>query len=254
MNKTYAITDLHGMYHLWCQIRDYCDDTDTIYFLGDAIDRGPDGIKIVKELLTDKRVIYLKGNHEELMLDAIPPYIRALDGCCDRTNDEEFLWLYNGGQKTLEDFCQESEKWKEQIYFNLQKLKDHIIYENKNGQKIYLCHSGTCFDWKGYWWASKYRHLNHYTWDRKHFYREWDGKDNEYMIHGHTPVHYLFDEIKDSVILIEGRQKFDTLRYCNGHKIDLDLFSIESKRAVLFDLDTLQEEKYFESPEGEINE
>lgn len=34
MNKTYAITDLHGMWNLWEQISEYCDETDTIYFLG----------------------------------------------------------------------------------------------------------------------------------------------------------------------------------------------------------------------------
>ena len=48
MNKTYAFTDVHGKYKLWEQIRDYCDETDTIYFLGDACDRDDDGLKIMK--------------------------------------------------------------------------------------------------------------------------------------------------------------------------------------------------------------
>ena len=33
MNKVYACSDLHGMYNLWKQIKEYCDETDTIYYL-----------------------------------------------------------------------------------------------------------------------------------------------------------------------------------------------------------------------------
>jgi hypothetical protein len=53
----YAITDLHGMWDLWEQVKNYCKSDDVIYFLGDAADRGDDGIKIIKDLLLDKRVI-----------------------------------------------------------------------------------------------------------------------------------------------------------------------------------------------------
>ena len=69
MNKTYAFTDLHGMYPLWEQIRDFCDESDKLIFLGDACDRGDDGLKIIKELLQDKRVTYIKGNHEDFLED-----------------------------------------------------------------------------------------------------------------------------------------------------------------------------------------
>ena len=40
MNKIYCITDLHGQYQLLEKIKSYIDATDTLYFLGDAIDRG----------------------------------------------------------------------------------------------------------------------------------------------------------------------------------------------------------------------
>ena len=67
MGTTYCFTDLHGMYNLWAQIRDYCKPDDTLIFLGDACDRGNDGLKIIYELLKDPRVIYLKGNHEDIL-------------------------------------------------------------------------------------------------------------------------------------------------------------------------------------------
>ena len=64
MNKHYCFTDIHGNYNLWCQIKNFCDETDKLIFLGDAIDRGDAGLQIVQEMLKDKRITYLKGNHE----------------------------------------------------------------------------------------------------------------------------------------------------------------------------------------------
>ena len=66
MNRHFACSDLHGMWQLWEQIDAYCDETDTIFFLGDAADRGPDGLRLMKTLLIDKRVKYIKGNHEDM--------------------------------------------------------------------------------------------------------------------------------------------------------------------------------------------
>ena len=62
MNRHFACSDLHGMWQLWEQIDAYCDEADTIFFLGDAADRGPDGLRLMKTLLIDKRVKYIKGN------------------------------------------------------------------------------------------------------------------------------------------------------------------------------------------------
>lgn len=249
MNKTYAFTDLHGIYDLWAQIRDYCDETDTLYFLGDAADRGLDGLKIIKELIADKRVIYLLGNHEEMMLNTIQCYLPNFDGSIDPMETEEWIWMQNGGYSTLDDFKQESDAMKIAIFRELQKLKDHTKYINKNNQTIYLCHAGTQFNWRGYWSMSNYRNFNHYTWDRRHFRLPWEKDENSFMVHGHTPVHYVcLSEGWDPDLTEDGDVKI--LKYCDGHKIDLDLLSIETKRAALFNLDTLEVEKYFKAREG----
>ena len=71
----YAFTDIHGNYNLWLAIKNYCKEDDEIFFLGDAIDRGPDGIKIMQELFKDKRVTYIIGNHEDMFLD----YVKNID-------------------------------------------------------------------------------------------------------------------------------------------------------------------------------
>ena len=81
---TYAFTDIHGNYNLWKQIKNFLRPEDKVYFLGDACDRGKDGFKIMKELLFDSRVIYLKGNHEQLMIDA---FMNLEEG-----DSEDFNW------------------------------------------------------------------------------------------------------------------------------------------------------------------
>ena len=43
----YAFTDLHGQYEFWKQIKEFCQPDDKLYFLGDAADRGSDGVRIM---------------------------------------------------------------------------------------------------------------------------------------------------------------------------------------------------------------
>ena len=99
MNKTYAVSDIHGMKPLWDQIMKYLDSNDTLYCLGDCADRGNNGWKIIKDALADKRVIYLKGNHEDMLFEAMKDYLK----------DENFSRAYallcnNSGAKTFEDW------------------------------------------------------------------------------------------------------------------------------------------------------
>ena len=73
MHDIFFFTDIHGMYDLYRAIMDFCNEQDseaTIIFGGDACDRGRDGYKIMKELLANPRVVYLKGNHEDLFVKA----------------------------------------------------------------------------------------------------------------------------------------------------------------------------------------
>ena len=97
MGKVYASSDWHGNGELAIKVLNYLQPDDKLYFLGDAIDRGPHGYQIMTQLLEDKRVIYMLGNHEQMMLEAIQHMIkygldngytfRAID---DQTFEEHF--------------------------------------------------------------------------------------------------------------------------------------------------------------------
>ena len=123
MHDIFFFTDIHGMYDLYRAIMDYCNEQDpeaTIIFGGDACDRGPDGYRIMKELLDNPYVIYLKGNHEDMFVKAAreikemfnfegadeEKIHKVLNAC--KHFDYKFAAiqdsLYNGGLVTLTDW------------------------------------------------------------------------------------------------------------------------------------------------------
>ena len=67
---TYVMSDLHGCYdkYAWMLEKIGFGDGDTLYILGDVIDRGPDGIRILLDMMGRKNVIPIIGNHESLAL------------------------------------------------------------------------------------------------------------------------------------------------------------------------------------------
>lgn len=237
MNKTYAFTDLHGMYNLWEQIKNYCDDSDTLIFLGDACDRGEDGIKIIRELLNDPRVIYLKGNHEDMLAKVGQELLQ------EKTNNLQW-WISNGGKETARQFLSldpQSQQW---LLQKINELPKSMSYTNAKGQDLFLSHAGCRPDLTEDEMEIMGYATDPYIWDRKHITYPWpEGEEYEnlYVVHGHTPTQTLRRSLtRDSAIIAT---------YANGHKIDLDIASFISCRVALLDLDTLKIEKYFNDDE-----
>lgn len=230
MNKNYACSDLHGNYNLWKQISNYCDNTDTIYVLGDAIDRGKDGLNLMLTLLEDARVTYLMGNHEVMMAAAISDYFYNYEDY----NNNMYLWIYNGGQETYKTLQQYNVDFQISLLKEILKLPYYIYLEDKN---IVLCHSGCDYEQL----STKENMKNNYLWNREHIQHKWNGPENFIIIHGHTPV---------QSILNNKNIEPEIYKYCNNHKIDIDMGTYISKKTVLLDLDTL-EPIYFYDKENE---
>jgi serine/threonine protein phosphatase 1 len=97
-SRTLAIGDVHGclaqLDALLSAIAPGLDDQ--IIFLGDLVDRGPDSagvIRRVRALLKTHHVTIIKGNHEQMMLDARESHAKFTD------------WLQNGGDATLRSYA-----------------------------------------------------------------------------------------------------------------------------------------------------
>lgn len=99
--RLYAVGDIHGCATLLDSLTamiegDAAGTRARLVFLGDYVDRGPDSKGVVDRLLrlqeTRPDTIFLKGNHEQAMLDFI---------AAPQNNEE---WLHWGGDKTLESY------------------------------------------------------------------------------------------------------------------------------------------------------
>lgn len=99
---TYVIGDVHGMAQKLDAMLDLIPlvpAEDLLIFVGDLIDRGPDSREVVERVMALKvnlpgRLVCLKGNHEDLLLNAA------------QSGSEEDLqyFLRNGGGATLQSY------------------------------------------------------------------------------------------------------------------------------------------------------
>lgn len=93
----YAIGDIHGCLKALKTIfkQNLIKKDDTVVFLGDYIDRGPNSKGVIKWLLKNKENYNFKfilGNHEIMMLAAKKSHERLAE------------WLYFGGSQTLASY------------------------------------------------------------------------------------------------------------------------------------------------------
>ena len=97
MSRTIAIGDIHGCATALAALIDTIDPdpSDTLVFLGDFIDRGPESRRVldrVIDLAGRCRVVPILGNHEEMLLDAL------------RDTANLAKWLKCGGAYTLRSY------------------------------------------------------------------------------------------------------------------------------------------------------
>lgn len=92
----YVTSDAHGHLRALDRALELAapSSEDTIYVLGDMIDRGPDPLGVIDLVRSLPNVHVLMGNHERLMLD-------ALSAAC--TQEDIDTWDINGGWATLSE-------------------------------------------------------------------------------------------------------------------------------------------------------
>jgi len=99
--RTFAIGDIHGCLSQFQQVLEVLTpgSEDHLILLGDLIDRGPKSAGVIKRaigLSTACHLTVIKGNHEQMMLDA---------RTCELDAIRE--WLFKGGETTLQSYAGE---------------------------------------------------------------------------------------------------------------------------------------------------
>lgn len=220
--SVYACSDLHGSLELWNKIKNYLHPEDVLYFLGDAADRGVDGWEIIKNMLDNPRVVYIRGNHEQMLLNTM---IHGLP-------DEMALWRQNGGLSTWM-----AAKDDKNIREYLDRLNETPLFSTycSTNYQYYLCHAG--------YTPPFYKDL---LWDRSHFWDKIDHMESdEIIVHGHTPTDILKERFEwfnydedEATWSYSYTMHHGAMIYANGHKIDLDCGTAYNHCTVLMDLDT----------------
>jgi len=144
----YVMADIHGHFDKYKEMlkKIQFTDDDTLYVLGDVLDRGPDGLKILQDMMLRVNVIPILGNHEYMASNCLAWLMREVTEESIDNIDAERLrgiteWMSVGGDKTIEEFRKLSMEDREDI---LDYLSEFELYEvvHANGETYILVHAG----------------------------------------------------------------------------------------------------------------
>ena len=195
----YVMSDIHGNLRRFESVLAQIglQPEDTLYILGDVIDRHPDGIRILRRIMATPNMHMLLGNHEYMMLRALgEPYDEA-----DREAglDPEAclaLWYRNGGGVTHRYLKRISKAVRRELFAYLKALPLNIDI-TVDGKAYKLVHGGpeeAFADNRDI----RYPNATHFS-----VWKRWQPEDalpgGYTMIFGHTPTRY-FQEAKPMTI------------------------------------------------------
>lgn len=198
----YVTSDLHG-YSLekFKKMLDFVgfNENDFLYILGDVIDRGTDGIRILKWLMAQSNAQLILGNHEAMFLACDFLFEEITEDTISKLTGSKLnlynIWVSNSAQPTLNAL---SAIRSSEIKYILEYLREAPLYEaiTVNGIDYILTHSGLGS-------FSKDKKLSDYSgtdllWNRPNL----DDKyfENMKVIFGHTPTVYYGNEYRGKIL------------------------------------------------------
>ena len=128
--STYCISDIHGCFEEFMVMLEkikFSPDNDTLFILGDAIDRGKNPIDCLRFIMETRNVNFIMGNHEQMMLDYYGSY--------------DVNWFFNGNITTMMQFNALSVSEQKEI---LEFLKSDPYYKtiHVSDKNYFLSHAG----------------------------------------------------------------------------------------------------------------
>jgi len=230
---TYVMSDIHGNYKKYRQAIEQIGlgDDDTLYVLGDVVDRGEGSCRILLDMSCNYNIVPLLGNHEFMAMSILSKLNEEITEDTLEGFDQEFItgmlsWLANGGDRTLNEFKKLSPEDRQAV---LEYLEEFGLYEEVmvNGRDFILVHAGLDN-------FSKDRSLDDYRLDELIWAKTDYGRvyyEDKTLITGHTPVQLISDGKTDRIIKM------------NNH-IAIDCGCSYGGRLAVLCLDTM-EEMYF---------
>lgn len=189
---TYVMSDLHGNFDKYSRMLKEIDfkEDDTLYLLGDTVDRGPRAFDIIKHVMENKNIHMLMGNHEDYLISRITAF-----GYKGNPYDNGMSHDSVRKMKRIEP--------RERLR-TLMFMKHLPLYKfiEVNGEKILLVHAGISTE------NPEETPRDFMLWARDEFL--FQGPDFPFLIiHGHTPVQSIFGWDKQTVHHYRNRINID---------------------------------------------
>ena len=116
----YCVSDIHGCFKAFEKLLETINfsQEDTLYILGDVLDRGEEVLPLLNYIQEHENIILLKGNHEAIALNCLYNF--------DISSVDTKLWGQNGGDVTLDAFMNLKGHEKRNLLHFLNNLKTYI--------------------------------------------------------------------------------------------------------------------------------
>ena len=194
----YAMSDLHGCYDKYRAMLSEIQfkSTDTLYILGDVIDRGPDGIKILQDMSTRPNVFPILGNHEFTAAVCLPWLSQEItDQSLDCLSNDQIgalsEWITNGGEPTLRSLKQLDAEQRQDILEYLREMELYAEVET-GGRSFVLTHA--CLDHFAPEKPLEDYQLTDFLFGRPEADRAY--YPDKFVVFGHTPTRLLCGQDK----------------------------------------------------------
>ena len=232
----YVMSDIHGCYEEYRELLEKINfsDVDELYVLGDAMDRGPEPIKVMQDLMCRPNVFYILGNHDAIFLSII----KAL--AAESTGKEALsayrAWMQDGGEPTVAQFLRLPLQGQADI---LEFLESAAAYEmlEENECLYILVHAGL----ENF---SPSKELDEYDSvdflvERADYGKRYYPSERIFLVTGHTPTPLIREDKKPLV-------------YCGNGHIAIDCGCVFGGQLAAYCIET-GEVTYVQSKKVKVN-
>lgn len=189
----YVMSDIHGVYDKYLHLLEKIafSDDDSLFVLGDVVDRGPEPIRVLQDMASRDNVYLVKGNHEAMASYVLHKLnVEITEDNADSHIDAELMhmiieWQCNGGYITMKQFRALSADEKIDL---LDYIDDAPLYDivDVGANTFILAHSGLGN-------LGKDKRLSQYSYDelacmRPDFGRQYYKDSSIFIVSGHTPT------------------------------------------------------------------
>ena len=202
------MSDLHGCYDAYKKMLEKIrfQDSDMLYILGDILDRGPNPIKIILDVMGRQNVEVIAGNHCVMAYECLSFLMQeiteeSIAGINEEKIGKLLNWQQNGGITTTDEFHKCDQATREKI---VEFISDLDVYDEVevNGKTFVLVHAGLGnYEPGKEMWEYELEEL---VWQRPDYETKYF--EDKYVVSGHTPT-----------LLIENNPKPGFIYQANNH-------------------------------------